>query len=183
VSTTFEVLPGLPPCGEPAIAFSGTGHGLHSEGLVVRFGTDGREHWIGNFARGLTSFDCVLPHPNGSDILVIAGGQLYQVEPTMRHVAPQTSAAIVDAFSYSPSNAVVLNSQELWFEAIGPSGRLWKTRRISWDGMRSISVEGNMLRGEAWHFDGTWHPFQLDLNSGFVHGGSHDESQFQARAT
>ncbi len=180
---TFEVLPGLPPYGDPAITFSGSGVGLHSEGLVVRFNSNDSEVWTGNFVRGLTSFDWVQAHPNGRDVLVIAGGHLYQVEPQSRQVASDSGGAIVDAFIYSPSNAVVLNHQELWFEAIGPFGRLWKSRRISWDGMKAISVERNLLRGDSYHFDGSWHPFQLDLDTGLVQGGSYDESQFQACAT
>jgi hypothetical protein len=175
VSLDVNVLAGLPPYGEVATNFSKTGQVLHSEGLVVSFRVDESSHWIGNFALGLSKFDFVQLHPNHADAIVIAGGQGYLIDPVTKKLQGTTGGAIVDAFLHPATSAIVLNHQNIWFESIGPSGRLWLSRRISWDGFRLIEVSGNALAGEGCRYDGTWHPFQLDLVSGNVEGGSYQE--------
>jgi hypothetical protein len=172
----LSVLPGLPPYGKLAQTFSATGLGRHSEGLVVKIQAEGGHTWVANFVRGLTKFDFVAPHPNGHDALVIAGGQAYVVDPTREDLRNAFGGAIVNALRHPTRNALVLNHQDLDFEAIGSDGRLWKTRRISWDGFRSIEVEGTTVRGEAWDLDDTWHPFKVDLETGEVVGGSYYEA-------
>ena len=57
------------------------------------------------------------------------------------------------------------------FEAVGASGRVWRSRRISWDGIRSLKLESDTLTGEAWSLD-IWLPFSLDINSGEHKGGA-----------
>jgi len=51
---------------------------------------------------------------------------------------------------------------------------IWRTRRLSWDGFRNVVVQGQILIGEAWMFDDTWHPFVVDLSSGTASGGSYN---------
>jgi len=80
----WEILSGLPPYGPPALNFSATGTGLHREGYVVRFFPDGTEAWVGNFQPGFVSFWDVAEHPNGEDIVVIAGGTAYVISPTAK---------------------------------------------------------------------------------------------------
>jgi len=61
------------------------------------------------------------------------------------------------------------------FEALGVEGVLWRSRRVSWDGMRDFRREGFVLRGEAWEPSDRWYPFEVDLRSGNVAGGSYSE--------
>ena len=170
-----SVLPGLPAYGEPATVFSATGLGTHSEGLVVSFCMRDSPPWIGNFVRGLTKFDYVAVHPNRVAALIVAGGQGYVIDPVARQLQSTIGGAIVDAFAHPTTTAIVLNHQNLSFESIGAYGRLWRSRQISWDGLRFVEVTGNALSGEAWRYDDTWHPFQLDLVSGAVRGGAYKE--------
>jgi len=74
---SFEILPGLPPYGPPAISFTPSGSLEFREGLVVRFCPDGAEPWIGNFLGGMTSCRAVLQHPNGSDVIVVVDGDVH----------------------------------------------------------------------------------------------------------
>jgi hypothetical protein len=37
-------------------------------------------------------------------------------------------------------------------EGLGSAGQQWRTRRLSWDGIRVQSLEWPWLRGEAWTF-------------------------------
>jgi hypothetical protein len=70
----------------------------------------------------------------------------------------------------------VIFGNGLWFEAVGPNGLQWRSRRLSWDGVRDVSVSGHVLRGDAYAPegpDGAWYPFEVDLNTGDVTGGSY----------
>jgi hypothetical protein len=172
----LSVLRGLPAYGKPARVFSATGFGAQSEGLVVSFkAADGAQSWTGNFVRGLTKFDLVTLHPNGHDALIIAGGQGYVVDPLTGELLNNIGGGIVDAFPLPTRNSIVLNHQNLRFEAIGAEGRIWLTRRISWDQIRSLERRGATLIGQAWRPDSTWHAFELNLDTGDVSGGSYEE--------
>jgi hypothetical protein len=58
----------------------------------------------------------------------------------------------------------------------GQKGTLWKTRRISWDGMGDIRMSGSTLSGEAWDaVHDTWREFHVDLETGVVIGGAFPE--------
>lgn len=172
--TFFQILPGLPAYGEPARVFSASGVGLHSEGLVVRFTPSEARAWVGNFIPGtLSDFQLLTQHPNGRDVVIICGGQGYIVDPGSERLTETFGGCIVDAFRHPAAHAIVFNHQELRFEAMGAAGRIWLTRRISWDGMRSIARTGTTLTGEAWRPGDTWHPFRLDLETGEVEGGSY----------
>jgi hypothetical protein len=180
---SFEVsaLPGLPVYGEPATAFSASGRGTYSEGFVVEFRLHDNTPWVGNFLRGATDFDLAGAHPNGVDALIIAGGQGFVIDPAQRQLRGTFGGTIVAAFSHPSCSAIVLNHQNISFEAIGAAGRMWVSRRISWDGLRCIESKGAVVTGEAWRFDDTWHPFRLDLNSGEVLGGSYDDGHLNTQ--
>jgi len=171
----FEVLPGLLPYGDSPEAFTATGQGRHREGYVVRFEPDGAESWVGNFQRGQSSLDLVCDHPNGRELIVVAGGQGYVVDPADKAKREYWGGQI-EAVIPVPELGIVVFGNGLWFEAVGPSGHCWATRRISWDGMQKVRSEGLRLLGEAWYpmADGHWVPFEVDIASGECLGGSYD---------
>jgi hypothetical protein len=170
----LEVLAGLPAYGPPATSFSPAGKQLHSEGLVVRFTAGDGASWVGNFQRGGSDYDRIPPHPNKKDALIIASGQGYIVDPVKHRLVGFLDGEIVDLFDHPSQRAVVLNQQNLSFAAIGATGNIWQSRRISWDGFRSLTTLGTKLSGEAWRpHDDEWRPFVLDLETGEVVGGSY----------
>jgi hypothetical protein len=170
----FEVLAGMPVYGPYPEQFTSTSWGTHSEGFVVRIVPSGLEPWVGNFQRGLSSFDGVHPHPNERDLIVVAGGQAYVVESTSRHLV-ETFGADLSWSRAFPEHQLVLFHNGIWFTAYGPSGKLWKSRRVSWDGIRVQSVEFPSLSGDAWSpLEDRWVVFTLDMERGGVSGGSYD---------
>ncbi len=173
-SVNWEILDGLPAYGPVAEAFSATGLGKHSEGLVVRVHSSSGP-WIGNFQRGLSSLDHVLEHPDGRHLLVIAGGTAYVIDPEKRSLAGHFGGQIEYLFPL-PGEPILLFGNGLWFEAFGREGRIWRSRRMSWDGLRHVVLNGNLLSGEAYAPEGpkgAWYPFQLDVMTGTVSGGSY----------
>jgi hypothetical protein len=129
---------------------------------------------VGNFQRGLSSFEDVLQHPNGRELLVIAGGQGYIVDPNDRAKREYFGADIEIALQVPELSNVVFGNG-LWFESVGPDGWQWQSGRISWDGMRELRRDGLRLFGEAWSpLEDRWLPFELDLRSGRFTGGSYN---------
>ena len=50
----------------------------------------------------------------------------------------------------------------------------WQTRRLSWDGLRNLALDGDDLIGEAYDpTDQSWHAFSVDLSTGEAQGGSY----------
>lgn len=173
-AANWEILDGLPVYGAMAEPFSATGQGTQREGLVVRF-LASTGSWIGNFQRGHTSLDQVFAHPDGLHVVVVAGGTAYVVDADTRSLVAHFGAQIEYVLSV-PACGLVLLGDGLCFEALGSDGMAWHSRRISWDGMRNVSLAGLVVRGEAYAPDGpdgTWSPFEMDALTGAVRGGSY----------
>ena len=168
----FEVLPGLPAVGPYPDQFAPEGRPTHSEGFVVRFILGDGSSWVGNFQRCLSRFDVVVPHPNEVDLLVIAGGQAYVIDATSRKRKNVFGGAIVGAHVVAERSLVILNHQNIAFEAIGVAGRAWESPRLSWDGFKEVLVDSEKIRGLAWKWDDTWHKFEIDVATGRSLGGS-----------
>lgn len=168
--TRFQVLEGLPPYGEPAVSFPITWRAR--EGLVVEFVTATGEKWVGNFRPGLNGIDGVLDHPNGQDVLVFSGGDAWPVNPQTR-AADKVESCVDGIWPVSEPEGVVLSIQGLAFMRLHSQGQLWRTRRLSWDGLRHIVLSASELSGEAWALGEAWLPFVVNLATGQAHGGGY----------
>jgi hypothetical protein len=89
----------------------------------------------------------------------------YVIDPEMRS---ETQCLIMPpsinlAISMAEFNQVVLGT-DLEFGAIRADGTGWNSGRLSWDGIKIISVSAATLTGEAYAPMGdSWFPFTLDL--------------------
>jgi hypothetical protein len=146
---------------------------MHREGYVVEFDTCAGESWIGNFQPGLTSLYQVFEETSTGEVTVIAGGQAYVVEPANGRLRREYGGSIEWAYPLSGLGAVVL-SNGLWFELRRGAEQVWRTKRVSWDGMQNLSVADGLIRGDGWNYIGTWHPFEVELSTGNARGGGYD---------
>lgn len=169
----YQILPGLPPYGPEALPFSATGMRTHSEGFVVRFLPGTESSWVGNFQPGLTDMHRVMPHPDTERLIVIAGGEAYVIAPTELTKWTHFGGSINYA-ELIPDLDAILFGNGLWFELLGAESTIWKTRRISWDGMRDLTLQGLTMTGRSWCYDDTWSGFTVDLVEGTVTGGSYN---------
>jgi hypothetical protein len=162
----FEILSGLPPYGPPAVSFSENGPREWREGLVVRFHPLTSESWIGNFLGGLTKYSSVLDHPNGSDVIVVAMGEIFVIDLETRNLRDRFGGQIEEIFVLEEQKSVVFRSI-VDFCAIAADNTKWHSPRVSWDGFRNVKRIGMELYGEAWTpIQDTWMPFKLDLSNG-----------------
>ena len=171
----FEILPGLPATGLMHENFSASGTGKHSEGIVVRFFSNDNSSWVGNFQPGLGGATSVINHPDGLNLIVFAEGQAYVIDPSTKKLKTEFGGCIQDIFELSEDHALILGDG-LHFERVEKTGAmLWRTKRISWDGMQNVRIEGDKILGEAFTpLENKWLPFSVDLYTGEVDGGSYN---------
>ena len=166
-------LPGLPPYGPPAHSFPRPD--AFREGFVVEFEASGGEVWVGNFARfwegGETSVHTDL---GPRAVVVVAGGSGYLVDAEERRLVRDIGFGINHIWFDDELGAMIV-SNGLWFEAFDAEKVVWRSRRLSWDGIRNLARSGRALTGEAFDpMTDRWVPFRLDLITGSVEGGSYN---------
>jgi hypothetical protein len=171
----FKLLPGLPPYGPAARAFPSEWGRLGREGIVVAFESEAGS-WVGNFRPGVGGLNVLYPHPNNRDAVVIASGDLWVVSPDHRS-AEFLLSAIDRVLEAQDPSGWVLSRQGIALARLGPSGLMWHTRQLSWDGFDELRIAGNEVTGLGWSPIGDkWLPFRVDLHTGKSSGGAYAES-------
>lgn len=170
----FEILPGLPPYGPPAISLTERGEREFREGLVVRFYPKGSDPWVGNFLGGMVDYTTVLDHPNGTDVIVVAWGNTCIIDPE-HHAIRDCIASDTGRAIAVPALGLVVFQGLVDFSAVRSDNLRWISPRISWDSFRNISVQETKLTGEAWSPIGdSWVSFSLDLLTGHCTDGIYE---------
>jgi hypothetical protein len=118
----------------------------------------------------------VLLHPNEREVIVIASGNLWIVDPESRR-AEELLVAVDSLFEVQApeGRALILGEQGLALVRLGSEGLVWHTRRLSWDGFDQLEIRGAELTGLAWEPSDRWYPFKVDLRTGRSWGGSYFE--------
>jgi hypothetical protein len=112
--------------------------------------------------------------PKASEICVLAGGYAYvgsAAEP--QQVTLLGMKPVVAAMECVEERVLVF----LGFTSVmgwGVNGKAWETQRLSWEGLRTIGVEGGVLRGFGWDLmKDVEVEFAVDLRSGLATGGGY----------
>ena len=175
----FEILAGLPPYGPMPLPFPPGNSRAHTEGLVVRFRPNDADAWVGNFQRGETWLDIVLAHPDKRQILVIAGGTGYVIDPEAREQTRQgkademLSSEQITSAEHRLDLGILLLSDGFRFGALKAGGGSWTSDNVNWEGdMRNVAIRGARLSAEVPSLDRKrWLSVELDLNTGDCVGG------------
>ena len=92
-----------------------------------------------------------------------------------RHLVNAFGGQLQEAITLGESNIVVI-SNGVWLEAQGKEGLLWRTRRISFDGIWDLREEGGRLHGKCWDAaNDAETSFSVDIRSGELAGGVYPE--------
>lgn len=143
------------------------------DGLLVRVrpAAAGANAWYGLFAFGKWGgIGCtrVLSMPNPERFCVVANGAGYIVDVTnpeqwfeiltfpILHVVPIRSAGII----------VFADHTEML--AYDRDGEKWRTTRLAWDGLKIVSHDSQVLKGEYADLEDTIRRFDVDLDTGSV---------------
>ena len=174
--SSWRILPGLPAEGPAPAQFSATGKGTHREGFVVKFSPGSDECWVvGNFQPGITTFFTVLIHPNQGFLIVVAGGEGFVIDPKTRELVDQVGGGIEGSLMVSEAGLLLLYDSTT-VRAIGTNGELWRTRRVSWDGIWDLQYGGGIVTGVSYDAIAELEvTFQINVSSGLVTGGGYQE--------
>jgi hypothetical protein len=168
----IRVLSGLPPYGPPALSFPRP-HAFQ-EGFVLEFTADNSEAWVANFAMPRPDgFSAVYQEFGPRAVFIVAGGAGYVVDCEERRLVREINGPI-DQCWYQPELRALVFSDGLGFECFDGRRTLWRSPRVSWDGIRNIDCSDMIVTGEAYDpFSDSWVPMRLDLNDGKLSGGSY----------
>lgn len=156
------------------IPVTGNGEPFYSEGFAVRFyKTDGTE-WVGNFQPGWTDLKEIIEFEKTQNLLVIACGTCYIINPDDIKSIEVFGVGYSDIFKASNDRLVLQDQTDLTI--IEQNCKYWNTERISWDGLAEIKVENNLVTGLAYnpvHDSDEWVEFKYDIDTKTLTGGSY----------
>jgi hypothetical protein len=155
--------------------FPSSGYGAFREGFVVQFESEKIGAWVGNFQPCLTGFSGAYEHPDGTHVVVVAGGAIYIVNPDTQ-AAEESGGAVYSVNQLSDEKSLLFN-EGTSLSLIGRD-RNWRTGRLSWDGIRNLSISDDLVSGEGWLYDDTWRQFFVSLRDGSHTGGAYYQSEF-----
>ena len=137
--------------------------------LWVKFtNPDDEQSWAGCFRGGFFSFNRLLVMASIDDALVVAGGQGYWVSLQERVVRFQHR--FIAAAASVPRKGLVAVADFVCVALLAATGLVWRTRRVSLDGITFKEVSDRLIVGEA-EVPGGVASFEVDIASGEVHGG------------
>ena len=167
----FRELPGSPAGDARQITSFPPESAGEPQSLVAEFTDDSGRTWVGAFRRGGTQLTRINFHPNGRDIVVIAGGEMWIVDRE-RRTAQYVWPGAQDAWPVpDPERLVVTDGQS--FVCLDARSESWRTRPLTQRaGFDAMHREGERLRGKAWAVQTlSWVPFGIDLRTGTVYDG------------
>lgn len=173
---SYEILESLPSNGPIYISVTENNENYVSEGFTVRFFRNNGTNWVANFKPGWTNFNQVYEIENQTNLIVIAGGTLYLMNPENEKPLDVYGVGIERAFK-SEQNQIILQDQTD-LTIIEKNGEYWTTERISYDGIKELKINGNIVSGLAYvptSDDDLWLEFTLNLENRKVNGGSFEE--------
>jgi hypothetical protein len=120
--------------------------------------------------------------PRPDDLLALAGGYAYLIDTLNPRTSTHLPLRPVTQVLAAPSANLILLAGFHHVAAIGPSGLLWESARLSWEGVTMTEVRGNHLHGTGWHMQSDRDlPFTLDLTTGDHTGGGYQTARIEDR--
>ena len=170
-----QVLLELPNQSYTRFYYPGANKEAGRDGLLVKVVPQGGEPWIGCFGFGDTSGPTkVYSSPQKGMVCVVSRGDGYIVsveDPTQYERVKL--CPILGAYPVSEQNLIVFHNFTD-FVAYGVKGLAWRSKRISYDGIKVDRLEDGFLFGQAWDAPtGKDVCFRLDLRTGIHEGGSY----------
>jgi len=145
------------------------------DGLIVQLSPHLHDSWIGVFAFGTISPKGKIglyswPISNCLCVVSLGRGYLVRVDkPTSYEVI--SAEPILDVVPV-PDRDLVIFANYTELIAYGKSGVVWKSKRISWDGIKITGVSSDHIEGEVWNpRDDATTSFRVKLIDGSHEGG------------
>jgi hypothetical protein len=170
-----DVLDELPGGDGPHRYFFPRGTLAGQDGVIVRVRPTHAESWIGMFAFGKfgsAGVSRVLAMPDPERLCVVARGAGFIVSASSPDVWEIVEATpVIDVRAITDAGIVVFadHTEMLAYDARGVR---WRTKRLSWDGLKIVAVGRQAIVGEYWDIrDEAMRTFEVDLQTGAATGG------------
>jgi hypothetical protein len=172
-NSRYEILASLPVYGPMYIPVTESGEAFYSEGFVVRFYRADGTNWVANFQLGWTDFNEVQALENNTNLLIIAGGTCYLMDPEETRPTLVFGAAVAAIFKLTNGCFVLQNDVDLI--VVETNGTHWHSSRISWDGLKDLTVSGTIISGFSFDpiNDVQEVPFSYNVDTRELVGGSY----------
>ena len=145
-------------------------------GAYVRVAPQRGPAWSGFFALGFNSEQvvsaiCACPDPDS--VCVVVGGYAYVVKATDPACWFQVEQRPVVDLRTVAEAELLLFTGFTSATAVGKTGIVWQSERLSWEGVRITTVESGKLHGFGWDVMSDQEvPFEVDLKTGKHTGGA-----------
>jgi hypothetical protein len=131
------------------------------------------EPWVGGFECGPGRLTGLFATPCPEVICVVAKGQGFWVPVLAPGDFEIIRSIPIQEVLVVPGKHALVFADYTELEAYGSSGFLWRTERLSWDGLKVTEVTAEAIRGTAWDSPANREvPFAVDIESGASEGGS-----------
>jgi hypothetical protein len=168
----YEILAGLPAYGPMYTPVTESGEGFYSQGLAVRFHRADSTSWVANFQPGWTEFNEVQELSDSAHLLVIAGGTCYIMSPEESMPISVFGAAVAGIFRLTDGRLILQSDIDLI--VVETDGAYWHSDRISWDGLKSLTFNGNTILGFSFDpINDDEVSFAYDVDTQVLTGGSY----------
>jgi hypothetical protein len=169
----YEILQSLPTYGPMYIPVTEDGTPYYSEGFPVRFIRKNGTEWVANFKPGWTNLKLVVELKKSSNLLIIANGTCYIINPENTIPISVFGVDFSDVLNANNDRLVLHNEIEL--TVIEPNGDYWNTERISWDGIKELQIIDNNITGLSYDpmNSDEWIPFKYNIDTRILEGGSY----------
>ncbi len=170
---SYQILESLPVYGPMYTPVSWREEPSFSEGYVVRFFRDDKTEWVANFFPGWTEFCVVIEMKNSKNLLVVAFGAAYIMNPNEETPLGRFGVGFHGYAEHVDGRIVLVDQTDLTI--VEPGGKYWTTKRISIDGLKNLEINGDIVSGLCYSLEsGNWQHFSYDIENKILIGGSYD---------
>ncbi len=132
--------------------------------IWVRFSTNNAGEWCGVFGHGPgPTADTAVINRNG-ECFVIAHGQGYLIDINTRRLLHKTENRVLSTVVSIPEKNVFLAFDWTNLFAYSATGLVWKSKRISVDGIKITKINLSKVFGQVYDLQG-WVDFELDTDT------------------
>jgi hypothetical protein len=170
----YEILEALPTYGPMYIPVTKNEEAFYSEGFAVRFYKLDGTNLVANFKPGWTDLKIIYELKDTSNLSVIACGTCYLMNPEETKPISVFGVGYSTVFKTEDGRLVLQDQTDLTI--VETNGNHWDTERISWDGLKYLKLENNIVTGLAYdpmNDADEWVNFTFDINVKTLTGGSY----------
>ena len=165
----------MPTYGAMYIPVTESGEPFYSEGFAVRFYKKDGSEWVANFQPGWTDLKEIYELKHTSNLLVIAYGTCYLMNPDDTKPISVFGVGYVTVLNTKDGRLILQDQTDLTI--IETNGNHWHTDRISWDRLKELKLENNIVSGLSYdpmNDADEWVNFSFDIDNKTLTGGSYN---------